>query len=150
MVEYLLPLIFSIAGFFKGLDEGMDNIRFNEPMHSKQFIEGVRGHKWHKKYYHWIVMGHDGFVYVSGILTVIFFNYQMLFLGFILAWELCEIGHAIARVRKPIMQSNGQSYERLILTDIIGTPIHGNAVYLIHGFRWILAIGILLINLITL
>ena len=135
-----------VAGFLRGIHEGMVHIRFPEPMHNKEFQEGTRGHKWHR-YYHLIAVLRDLSLLGLGFAFVMMkWQYNELLAGLILMWEFCEIGQALARVKYPVMFDRGLAYERVVFMDCGRWILRGNIVYLLHIFRIILAMGVLYAN----
>ena len=111
----MITLILTIAGFLRGIHEGMINIRFPEPMHNKEFQEGIRGHKWHS-YYHLIAILRDLSMLGLGIGFILLnYQYNEVLAGLIIMWELSEVGQALARVKYPVMFDRGLAYERVVL-----------------------------------
>ena len=143
MVCKMIVLLMTIAGFLRGIHEGMVNIRDGEPMHGKQFQEGVRGHKLHR-YYQLIASMRDfSFLGIGGAFCLLKYQYGDVLAGLILMWELSEIGQALARVKYPVMFDKGLAYERVVFMDAGRWILRGKIVYLFHVFRIILAIGVL-------
>ena len=136
----------TIAGFLRGVHEGMINIRFGEPMHNREFQEGIRGHVWHR-YYHMISAVRDLSILGFGIAFVLLkWQYSGILAGLILMWEFSEVGQALARVKYPVMRDKGLAYERVVFMDCGRWILRGNIVYLLHLFRIVLAFGILFSN----
>ncbi|MDO9548159.1 MAG: hypothetical protein Q7J65_04240 [Candidatus Marinimicrobia bacterium] len=138
----MITLLMTIAGFFRGIHEGMINIRFSEPMHNREFQEGVRGHKWHR-YYHLIASIRDLSMLGLGIAFILMkWQYAGLLAGLILMWEFSEVGQALARVKYPVMFDKGLAYERVVFMDCGRWILRGKIVYLFHVIRIMLAFGI--------
>lgn len=139
----MITLIMAITGFLRGIHEGMVMIRYPEPMHSREFTEGVRGHVWHN-YYHELAILRDLSLLGLGIALILMqWQYTGLLAGLVLMWECSEIGHAFARVKFPVMFDRGIAYERIVFMDFKHWTLRGNVVYMFHAFRIILAVCIL-------
>jgi len=109
------------------------------------FNIGLRGHVWHKKYYHKISCLRDLFGMSLAILLcrhgadII----TLTGLGFI-GWELCEIGENIARYYKPMI-----AYEHINFADVLPLKLYGWKVYVLHGVRTVVGIGLMMSPLLT-
>ncbi len=132
----------TFAGFLRGVHEGMINIRFPEPMHNKEFQEGVRGHVWHR-YYHLIAVTRDLSMLGLGTAFILLrWQYSGILAGLILMWEFSEVGMALARVKYPVMFDKGLAYERVVFMDCGRWILRGKIVYFFHIFRIVLGLGI--------
>lgn len=141
----MITLIMAITGFLRGIHEGMVMIRYPEPMHTREFSEGVRGHVWHD-YYHGIAILRDLSMLGLGIALVLMdYHYPALLSGLILMWEFCEIGQAVARVKYPVMFDLGLAYERIVFMDCGHWILRGKIVYMLHAFRIIFAVCVLFV-----
>lgn len=141
----MIVLVMSFTGFLRGIHEGMIMIRFSEPMHNTQFQGGVRGHKWHN-YYHIVALTRDLSVLGLGIALIFLpYNWNTILAGFVFLWEFTEVGHAVARVAKPVMFDLGHPYEYIVAFDAWDLILRGNIVYCLHAARIVIAIGLLLV-----
>jgi hypothetical protein len=133
----------AIAGFLRGIHEGMIFIRYPEPMHNNEFLEGARGHKWHE-YYHILALARDLSMLGLGVaLICLSWHWIVLLAGIVFMWELCEVGHAVARVKYPVMFDLGLPYEHIVAFDVWDLILRGNIVYCLHAFRIIVAVALL-------
>ena len=136
----MIVLIMIVTGFLRGIHEGMIMIRFPEPMHNREFTEGVRGHKWHD-YYHIISLLRDLSMLGLGVALIYLpWHWNVLLAGLVFMWEFSEIGHAVARVKYPVMFDLGLAYERIVFLEFKYFVLRGNIVYCLHAFRLIIAV----------
>jgi len=144
IIYWGMLVLFSL---FIGYHEGMINVKFRDTMHSGDFLDGVRGHKYHKSIYHKIRVLRD----LSGM----YFGYQLLSVqpnlmaiiaSLFIVWEITEVFYAVARCGSVFMFDLGLPYENVAFLDIWDLRLRGGSVYIIHLLRIMFAFIFLLMS----